>query len=103
MNVTVKLVTKDYGIEVAWSLGNDCQSDYNYDGYDSNYGYEDDQDYTKVCCLAPAMYSLKCLDRAGDGWHGGFLMINSKKYCETWNDDGFEQSTSVMIKQGILK
>ena len=100
--MTVRLVTKDYGIEVAWSLGNACQSDYNYDGYDSNYGYEDDQESIKICCLVPGVYILKCLDRAGDGWHGGFLMIDDRRYCEIWNDSGFEQSASIIIGQSML-
>ena len=100
MNFTVTLTTRDYGIEIAWSLGGDCQSDFNYDGYDANYGYEDDQEHLKVCCLPPGSHILKCTDRAGDGWHGGFLTIDGKRYCEIWRGDGFEQSTNIIIGQG---
>ena len=96
-NLTVTLTTKDYGIEIAWSLGEDCQSDYHYDGYDANYGYEDDQELVKICCLTSGMHPLICSDRAGDGWHGGYLTINNVRYCESWNDDGFEQTTSITI------
>ena len=100
-NLTVTLTTKDYGIEIAWSLGEDCQSDYHYDGYDANYGYEDDQELVKICCLTSGMHPLICSDRAGDGWHGGYLTINNVRYCESWNDDGFEQTTSITIGKGI--
>ena len=100
-NLTVTLTTKDYGIEIAWSLGEDCQSDYHYDGYDANYGYEDDQELVKICCLTSGMHPLICSDRAGDGWHGGFLTINNVRYCESWNDDGFEQTTSITIGRSM--
>ena len=82
-------------------MGEDCQSDYHYDGYDANYGYEDDQELVKICCLTSGMHPLICSDRAGDGWHGGYLTINNVRYCESWNDDGFEQTTSITIGKGV--
>ena len=100
LNLTITLTTKDYGIEISWSLGENCQSDYHYDGYDANYGYEDDQELVKICCLTPGMHPLICSDRAGDGWHGGYLTINNVRYWESWNDDGFEQMTSITLGKG---
>ena len=34
------------------------------------------------CCQAPGTYRLECKDRYSDGWHGGYLEIQGKKYCD---------------------
>ena len=36
------------------------------------------------CCLHPGEYTLTCKDSYGDGWHGGYVTINGKNYCENF-------------------
>ena len=47
--------------------------------------------FVQECCLPNQRndYVIKCSDFHNDGWHGGYLEINGKKYCENF-DQGFE-------------
>ena len=38
--------------------------------------------YQKVCSQPEGTYPVFCEDFYGDGWHGGYLEIDGKKYCE---------------------
>ena len=33
-------------------------------------------------CTLPQKITIKCIDTCGDGWHGGYIQIGEKKYCE---------------------
>ena len=68
----VKVVTKSYGLENSWALG-PCKS---------KETYQSNKEMTQECCQAPGTYELECKDGFGDGWHGGYLEIQGKKYCD---------------------
>ena len=68
----VKVVTKKYGYENSWALGT-CES---------KERYQSNKETTQECCQAPGTYELECKDSYGDGWHGGYLEIQGKKYCD---------------------
>ena len=38
------------------------------------------------CTLDDGAYTLNCIDSYGDGWHGGFMTIDGKKFCEDFRD-----------------
>ena len=82
----VTMTTKRYGYENSWSLGT-CTK-----GID----YENHQTYTESCCLNPGSYQLTCDDSYGDGWHGGFIEIDGKRYCESFNT-GHQQVHTIHI------
>ena len=70
----VQINTRKYGDEISWSLGKGKCS--------SSQEYGDNKVYTEQCCLSPDDYELSCDDSFGDGWHGGFIQMQEKKYCE---------------------
>jgi len=82
-NVTI--TTKDYGNENSWTLGTCYQ-----------HGYQNDQVYTEECCLDAGKHTLTCDDTWKDGWHGGFIVIQGKKYCEDFTD-GHQQEQDIDI------
>ena len=98
----VKTVAKEWIDEMSWTIesciGNkgkriSCHSheyDYN-DEYNLDHG-KDNEKYEKQCCLpkCPVLYTITCKDSHGDGWHGGYIEINGKKYCEAF-DYGHEK------------
>ena len=93
---TVKVVTKDYGYENTWKLGS-CNFETNdYDYYQDHETYELTRE---ECCLTPGQYELVCKCSYGDGWHGGYLEIAGKKYCEQFND-GTEKKETVTLAGG---
>jgi len=83
----VKLTTVSYGSEISWSLGS-CQG---------NGGYGNNGEYTEQCCLEPGNYNLECKDSYGDGWHGGYIEVNGKKYCESFSS-GSEKNIQIIIE-----
>ena len=82
----VKLTTAQYGFESSWSLGT-CSS---------SQSYSSDEEYVEQCCLDVGVYTLKCLDQFGDGWHGGFIEIQATQYCEDFSS-GNDKSIQVTI------
>ena len=88
----MKIVMKDYANENTWSLGS-CSS---------LQTYEDNQNYTEICCLPPGIYTLECIDNYGDGWHKGYIQINDKgkKYCRNFSK-GAKQSHEIELKGNI--
>ena len=76
--VDVILTTKEYGNENSWSLG-PCKG---------HGGYTDYTTYRQECCLVPSNYSLECIDRYGDGWHGGYVEVQGTRYCENFGNTG---------------
>ena len=49
--------------------------------------------YTEECCLDAGKYTLNCDDSYKDGWHGGFIEIQGKQYCEDLTQ-GHQQDVS---------
>ena len=71
----MKTVPKYYAVEITWNIGGTCDSKDEYDNYKED---------TQKCCVAKDQgeITITCKDSYGDGWHGGYLAINGKKYCE---------------------
>ena len=57
--------------------------------------YESRTNYSEECCLAKGTYSLECKCSFGDGWHGGYLEIDEKKYC---GKDDFKEGHSKTVQ-----
>ena len=96
-NVSIVLTTQNYGVEIEWSLSETCSSEYTYDDYYDYTGYDDYQDYVRYCCLLDGVYNLVCRDHASDGWKGGYLTIDGRKFCGHWEDGDDTIETSVTI------
>jgi len=78
-NVTT--ATQARGNEVEWTIG--CRDEGCIEcGSDIIFG--DNEKVTKVCCMPdyPERYVVNCINPFGYGWHGGYLEINGKRYCE---------------------
>ena len=56
-------------------------------------------EHTEECCLEAGVHTLKCKDDYGDGWGGGFINIQGKKYCENFGG-GSEEAIEVTIVAG---
>ena len=70
------LTTKLHASEISWTYGS-CNS--------STEKYLNNEKYLQICCnrIASATpIELKCMDSNNDGWHGAFIRINNRKYCE---------------------
>lgn len=80
----VKTVTKAWGYENSWHVGN-CNSEQQYSS---------NSEYTQQCCLRSEDLELTCDCSYGDGWHGGYLEINGQRFCETFTD-GYTTSETV--------
>ena len=70
----------------------------------SDQTYTDYTEYIEECCLTAGVYTLKCQDSYGDGWHGGFIEIQGTKYCDDFtsivgvsNSILDEQNTQITI------
>ena len=74
---TIKLVTKRWGNEISWSFGA-CNSE--------GQEYGNHNIYTQQCCQPAGSYPVTCKDSYGDGWHGGYLKIEGKKYCKRFKN-----------------
>ena len=54
--------------------------------------------YEEVCVLAIGdSYELSCHNYAGIGWPGNFLIIESKAYCQNFQE-GFKKTTTLKIE-----
>ena len=73
--VSVKLKTYLWGHEISWKISDTCKSAQTY--------YNNDE-YSQTCYLTLEEHTLQCLDSHGDGWNGGYIEIQGKKYCETF-------------------
>lgn len=77
----------DFAAEMYWYIDRPDDSGYNL-CYGSQGWYEENyKTYDTNCCLKPGTEILViCKDSYGDGWHGSYLEINGKKYCEDFTD-----------------
>merc|ERR1712110_1327983 len=73
---TIKVVTKRWGYENSWAFG----------ACNSSQEYGNNNIYTEQCCQPAGSYDLVCKDSYGDGWHGGYLLIEGKKYCKRFKN-----------------
>ena len=90
------MTTQLYGYEIQWSLSETCSSEYTKDDYDDNYtGYDNNQDYARYCCLPDGVYNLVCRDHASDGWGGGYLTIDERRFCEHFKNGTIETSVTI--------
>merc|ERR1712226_1236169 len=69
--VTIKTRTTYLGSENSWTIGS-CANEAQFENHQTVY---------QTCCLATGSYNLVCKDASGNGWHGGYLEINGKKFC----------------------
>ena len=58
--------------------------------------HENHKTHEAECCLPPGEYTLKCKDSYGDGWHGGYITIDGKNYCENFSG-GRRETHEVLI------
>ena len=49
------------------------------------------------------MYELKCKNRGGYGWSGGFITINGKDYCGDYSGVGLAQEKTVYVEANPSK
>jgi len=103
----VELITKSKGSQIQWALGT-CVSDVDGPRSSPSYMYgpvEEYSDYGKFsqfCCLPGyGDYELRCINTEqqrnshfagvykaykGTGWHGAYLEIEGKRYCEEFEE-----------------
>ena len=79
VSAEVHVYTKSYGNEVTFEIV-DKQGDMVCSGgpYPSN------NDIVTGCAIQGSGNTLRCIDKWGDGWHGGYILIGGKKYCENF-------------------
>ena len=53
------------------------------------------------CCLPPGEYTLTCKDSYGDGWHGGYVTIEGKNYCEKFSQ-GSSETHQVLVGEDTV-
>ena len=63
------------GEEVSWKLGSKMFGPYN----DIEEGTINEE-----VCIQQGAHKLVCNDTAGDGWHGGYIEIEKKRYCDNF-------------------
>jgi hypothetical protein len=80
------MTTKKYGQETSWTLGT-CSNESPHVSY---------RTVAVQCCLAPGEYTLDCKDSHGDGWDGGYVKIDGKKYCEKF-ENGKSETHEVIV------
>ena len=86
--VDIKIVTKPWAKENSWVFGT-CQS---------SKIYSNRKTYIENCCLIPGMHTLTCKDSFGDGWHGGYLEIQGKRYCQNFKH-GEQKTIKFTVKK----
>merc|ERR1711962_753597 len=72
--IDIKIRTEAWGDENSWTFGS-CSSSQSYDNY---------QDYTEECCQPAGSYALTCKCSYGDGWHDGYIQIETPKSSIVW-------------------
>ena len=94
----VDITTKEWGEEISWALESGMDNCTKMNGYDEDKPYGNHGTYKQMCCLAEGIHTLTCIDSVKDGWHGGFIEIQGKRFCENFlEDDGHNQTTLITI------
>jgi len=91
--VNMKLTTKDWGNEIAWTYGS-CSS--------KGITYTANEEYDFECCQPAGTYEFDCKDSYGDGWHGGQMEIGvgltaPSVVCQDFQD-GHSQKQDVVME-----
>ncbi|GIR12982.1 MAG: hypothetical protein CM15mP23_15570 [Cryomorphaceae bacterium] len=74
---TLTLITVNYGSEISWSLVSSAG-----EVVGSGNGYSNDASYQSSLCLDQGVsYSFEANDSYGDGWNGGYFIIETSE-CE---------------------
>ena len=76
----VSHTSKGYGEENSWSLGT-CSNKSPHVSHNTA---------EANCCLTPGKYTLKCHDKYGNGWHGGYITIAGNNFCEGFKKGSVE-------------
>ena len=92
----VSLTSTSWARENSWVIGT-CSS---------TTAHENHKTHKEECCLPSGQYTLECKDSVGDGWKGGYIMIDGKTYCESFYSGKLE-THEVLIgsdagQEGIL-
>ena len=97
MTLIVVMKKLKFGHENSWTLGPDCSSD--PPEQHGSYSY-----HTKTCTIFKGDNLLTCKDSFGDGWHGGFLIIENQVHCHDFLD-GLQKDVLLRITgtTGILE
>jgi len=76
VNVIFSTKTSAFSSQISWFVADtNC---YSNDPYPSR------TTINQQCCLMPGEHVLTCIDNFEDGWFGGHLLINGKKYCQNF-------------------
>jgi len=89
--VHIEMHTRNWGYEVSWSISGAANCFGN--------GYGDNREFNvNDCCLRPGQtFTLNCIDSYGDGWHGGFILINNKRYCDEFRRGSIETFNNMIV------
>ena len=80
-------VQMSVGEEVSWKLGSKTFGPYN----EIEIGIVSEE-----VCIQRGTHKLVCNDTAGDGWHGGYIEIDNKRYCDNFTS-GSDMTIEVTI------
>jgi hypothetical protein len=87
--MTIKNYPSEMGYKITGktdeAVGIKCEK-YGYTGTQAYNGDHYGEQPAEACALKQGKYELQCLDDEADGWHGGFLVIDGKRYCDDFLD-----------------
>ena len=78
--IEIIITTREFASEISWSFETFCNS---------TQQYQDNQEYNHTCCYrtnSAWQYKLRCQDANGDGWHGAFITVNDRRYCDQFSE-----------------
>ena len=90
--IDINVVTESWGNENSWTFG----------ACESKQEYGNDETFTEECCQPRGDYELVCKCSYGDGWHGGYLEISGKKYCERFTSGKEKKETATQTNGGNI-
>jgi len=83
---SVTMHTRRWGNEISWRIENSgC----------SGGAIRDHTSQTYDCCLPEGNFQVVCMDTWGDGWHGGYLEIDGRNYCQSFGTGHEKRETLV--------
>ena len=95
--IRIQTFTNSWGNEVSWIMRGTTSKFTCV----SNQAYYNNCCYGQECCM-PTIddeFDVTCTDNFGDGWHGGFLVINGRTICEGFQGHNFTTVISNPIKR----
>ena len=81
--VEVKITTGNNGNETSWRLEGSSRN-----GCSNNGTYRSYSQSKETCCLKKSSATLRCADSGHNGFEGGYISINGRKFCgdSSWAD-----------------